>query len=165
MKPKSLLVAAGLLAALAGCTTTKASRAPVKPEAHFTIAHFKLSQVDVRPEVASAAAFDSPLDSSGDPVAGYATVQFIVDQDGMPREVQCVEASNAEFARAAAATVTNSSFRPGQKGGEAVATMAEERFRVGYGAHAINIRVGNDPDLNWLNSSVSGSYTPQGSWR
>ncbi len=165
MEGTPLLMASALLAVLAGCTTTKGSRAPMKADAHFTIAHFKMSQVDVPPEVASAAAFDFPLDLSGDAVAGYATVQFIIDQDGMPREVQCVEASDAEFARAAAATVTNSRFCPGQKGGEAVATMVEERFKVGYGAHAINIRVGNDPDLNWLNSSVSGSYTPQGSWR
>ena len=133
MKPKPLLVASSFLALVAGCTTTpvKVSRAPVKADAHFTIAYFEPSQVDVPAKPTKMVPPPIRI-KDADLAAGafdeYALVQCIVDPAGTPREVQWVEASDAVFARAAATSIAESRFSPAKKGGKAVAMKMETRI-------------------------------------
>ena len=124
----------------AGSAAVKVSRGPVKAAAHFTIAHLETSQVDVPPKLkrvvppqsaSGLLAVDGELitgDSSDD---GYAIVQLIVDTWGIPREVQCVEASNARLARDAEALVAQLRYNPAKKSGGAVAVRIEQRIRFG----------------------------------
>ncbi len=123
MKTESILVAASLLAVVTGCTTTpvKVSRAPIKADAHFTIPYLEASQVDVPAKATRTVAPRLPMPSSDNDLDEYAIMLFIVDAGGIPREVQWIEASNADIARAAAAAVAEWRFAPAQKGGKAVA--------------------------------------------
>lgn len=122
----------------AGSATGKVSRVPVKADARFTIAHLELAQVDVPPKLTRVV---PPQSASGLLVVGgelfagdsvddgYANVQLIVDTWGIPREVQCVEASNARLARDAEALVAQLRYNPAKKSGGAVAVRIEQRIR------------------------------------
>ncbi len=130
MIPRPLLIASGLLAVVVSCTTTpvKVGRVPVKAGARFTTAYLDISQVDVPPRPTRAKA-PLCLENRGD---GYAVVQYIVDASGMPREVQCVEASDAVLGRAAETTIARWRFDAAQKGGRAVASRMEQRFEFRF---------------------------------
>jgi hypothetical protein len=140
MKPKPILIAAGLLAVVAGCTTTpvKVSSVPIKTEARFTIAHLEMSQVDLPPKLTKAVppqsasgllVMDGELFAGDSIDNGYAIVQLIVDTWGIPREVQCVEASNARLARDAEALVAQLRYSPAKRSGGAVAVRFEQQIR------------------------------------
>ncbi len=126
MSPKLPFVTVGLLAVVAGCATTPAevTRVPTKADARFTMAYLDASQVDVppRPTRAMAPPF---VRHRGD---GYAIVQYLVDTAGTPREVQCVEASDAMLGRAAETTIAQWRFDAAEKDGRAVASRMEQRF-------------------------------------
>jgi len=126
VKPSPLLIAASLLAFVAACATTpvEISRVPIRADAHFTIASLSLSEVDVPPRPTRATA-PPYLENRGD---GYAVVQYIVDAGGNPREVQCVEASDAVLGRAAETAIAQWRFDAAEKGGRAVAAKMEQRF-------------------------------------
>ena len=127
MKSSPLLLAAGVLA-FAGCTMTSIDvrRRPVTAVAHFTIPHFEVSQVDVPPEPTNMVPPRLRIRNPGEGPDGYAVVDFIVDADGIPREVQWVEASDAGFARAAAASAAESRYSPAKLDGKAVAAKVAE---------------------------------------
>jgi hypothetical protein len=133
MKRKPLLIASGLLTFVVGCTTTpvKVSRVPVKAAAHFTLAHFEPSQVDVPAKPTKMVPPPIRI-KDADLAAGafdeYAVVQCIIDPAGIPREVQWVDSSDAAFAHAAVTAITNSLFSPAQKGGKTVAMKMETRI-------------------------------------
>jgi Gram-negative bacterial TonB protein C-terminal len=133
MKTKPLHLASGLLTFLAGCATpaVQASRAPIKEDAHFTIAHLDLSQVDVSPKPLKMVPPRIPITPSGNGPDGYAIMEFIVDAGGRPREVQWVEASDAQIAGLATTAIAASRFLPAQKGGKAVATLLKVRWELG----------------------------------
>ncbi len=130
MKPKAPLIASGLLAVVVGCTTTpiKVSRVPVKAGARFTIAYLDISKVDVPPRP-TRAMVPPYLENRGD---GYAVVEYIVDASGMPREVQCVEASDAVLGRSAETTIARWRFDAAEKGGKTVAARMEQRFEFRF---------------------------------
>jgi hypothetical protein len=145
MKAKSLLTAAGLLAFVAGCTTTpvKVSRAPITAVAHFTLPCLDVSQVEAPPKVTR---LDHPVFRLTNPADGageYAIVQFIIDAEGIPREVQWVEASDAGFARAAAASAADSRYSPAKLDGKAVAAKVELRYEVRYAGSTPTFYVGD----------------------
>ncbi len=140
-----MLIAGGLLATLVGCTTTpvRVSRIPLTADAHFTMPCLDVSEVDVPPKVTR---LDHPLFSlrlPEDSIGEYAIVQFIIDIDGIPREVQWVEASDAAFARAAATSAAESRHRPALKGGRAVAVKVELRYELRYAGSTPTFYVGD----------------------
>lgn len=130
MKPEPLLVTSGLLALVSGCAVFEVGRAPIKAEAHFTVAHIEISHVDVPPKPTKIVSPPVRIRSPEDGLDGYAIVQFIVDANGIPREVQWVEASDELFADLAATAITESRYSPARKGGKAVATKMEQRCTV-----------------------------------
>ncbi len=133
-----LLISAGLLALVAGCTTTpvEVSHAPMAADAHFTIPYLELSQVDVPPQpIKTAPARLAILNAERDH-SGYVKVQFIVDAAGIPREVQWVEASDAVFARAAVAATAKWRFSPAKRDGRPVAVKMELPFAYQWSAVA-----------------------------
>ena len=56
----------------------------------------------------------------GEDWQGFATVDFIIDEKGVPRSVQTVYASEPDYGAAAAATVARWSFTPGSVPGRLV---------------------------------------------
>jgi len=66
----------------------------------------------------------------GDGPDGCAIVEFIVDTDGIPREVQWVEASDALFGSLAATAIAESRYSPAQKVGKAVTTKMVQRCAI-----------------------------------
>ncbi len=65
----------------------------------------------------------------------YAVVQYIIDSEGMPREAQWVEASDAAFGQAAVTAVYEGRFIPALKAGQAVAVIAESRIQLDGPSH------------------------------
>ena len=130
LKPQLLLVASGLLAFVAGCTTLQVSRVPVKADAHFTIAHFDASQVDVPPKATTVVPPRVRIRSPEAGLDGFAIVQFIVDAGGIPREVQWVEASDVLFASLAARSLEQWRFIAARKNGQAVPMKMEVRCEL-----------------------------------
>jgi|GEM_PF-1482166 len=61
---------------------------------------------------------------------GRATVEFIVDATGTPRNWKVLDASSPEFGRRALAATTKWKFRPGVAKGKAVATRLTVPFRM-----------------------------------
>lgn len=142
MKPRHLLIVAGLLALVTGCTTSEVARAPkssappaVKTTAKFTIPYVNFADVDVAPLPAvlptKSPVYAQSLQTLAQRgVAGYAIVQDIVDTHGVPREAQCVEASDPVLAHTAVAIVSQMRFHPGMQRSNAVATMTAQRMVV-----------------------------------
>ena len=132
MKTRCLLPVACLVLLVAGCTSTssKVSRAPLKADAHFTLDHFDASQVDVpaKAEKIVATRFLATVPKGANAANSYATVQYIVDATGQPRDVQWVETTDPAFARAAVALVSGTQFTPAMKNGTSVAVKMEMRF-------------------------------------
>ncbi len=130
MKPKPLLIAAGLLTLGSGCTLFQARLVPVKAEAHFTIPHLVASQVDVQPTLVRIIPTPWSQEMLEETRDRFAVVQYIIDPEGNPREAQWVEASDLAFAQAAVASVYQGRFLPARKAGRAVAVIAESRIRL-----------------------------------
>lgn len=124
MKTLRLLPVAGLLLVVAGCAATSSKVTPVKADAQFTLAYLDPTQVDVPAQPVKVPSENGRLPQSRN---GYATVQYIVDAAGWPREVQWVETSDPAFGRAAVALMEQARFKPAMKGGVAVAVKLETR--------------------------------------
>jgi len=130
MKSIPLLLAAGLPALVSGCALFQARLVPVKAEAHFTTPHLAASQVDVLPRMTRIIPTPWSEELREEKRDRYAVVQYIIDAEGMPREAQWVEASDAAFGQAAVASVYQGRFIPARKAGWAVAMLAETRIRL-----------------------------------
>ena len=94
--------------------------APVLPQGAFNI-----SQVEVKPVplVQGPPHFPDDLRTRG--IAGDATVDFVIDKEGLPQHVVAFRASDRRFAEAAVAAVEGWRFKPGLIGGKAVVTRLE----------------------------------------
>ena len=147
----------------AGSAADKVGRVAVKAGARFTIAHLEPTQVDVPakltrvvpPQSASGLLVVGGELFVGDSIDdGYAITQLIVDTSGIPREVQCVEASNASLARNAQALVAQLRYNPAEKSGKVVAMRMEQRIRFSSTRYPSPSATGglpvNPPSRPWL---------------
>lgn len=135
MTAKAALFLASSLAFVAGCSTPPVA-SPMPPagppafttKARFTMAYLEPSQVDDQPVAIHRVGPRYPKSLRRAGIAGYAIVYFVIDTDGIPREVQCVEASNDAFGEAGVAAVQQWRFRPALKNGVPVACEGAQRI-------------------------------------
>ena len=86
---------------------------------------YDLSQLDQipTPRYQAKPVYPPALKQAG--VTGEATVGFIVDSEGITRNVYVVKSTHADFATAAVEAVVKWKFNPGQKGGKVVNTRMQ----------------------------------------
>ncbi len=61
---------------------------------------------------------------------GYAVLEFVVKATGYPAEVQCTEATDRAFAKAAITGIENTFFMPALKRQQGVASKVVRRFEI-----------------------------------
>lgn len=61
---------------------------------------------------------------------GYAVLEFVVKATGYPAEVQCTEATDRAFAKAAITGIENTVFMPALKHQQGVASKVVRRFEI-----------------------------------
>ncbi len=109
-----------------------------KASAPFTGQYFEQLQLDQLPKPASQAIplFPSELRKQG--ITGEATVEFIVDAEGVVQNVGILKATHPAFGDAAAEAVSNWRFEPGRKDKRAVATQLQVpiKFTIAGGEKA-----------------------------
>jgi TonB family protein len=113
-----------LVSGLTGCTSTQDGSSPppqaaVGP-AHFTGNYVDVSEVDKQPRIISRPAPVYPFQLRRAGISGSAQIAFLVDTEGRTTQVQAEAATNAEFALAAVAAVSNWRFTPAMKDGAAI---------------------------------------------
>lgn len=83
---------------------------------------FDIKNLDQQPVAKFQAKPAYPFEMRRAGINGEVTVQFVVDPNGDVRDAFVVKSSQREFEAAAIAAVSKWKFRPGRKGGRAVAT-------------------------------------------
>ena len=107
-------------AVLAEAKPDSATPVPYKSTAHFS----KRYDPDFKPDRPARLFRPAPLiypkqwRAWGQPA--YAVVEFLVADTGVPKEVQCTEATDRAFAKAAIKTIENSYFDPALKNQQGV---------------------------------------------
>lgn len=130
MKSSIVIMSLLLTALITGCETRVISTrsAPVSAVATFTIPYVESSQVSVMPKAVKRAQPIYPKELRKAGVEGYAVTEFIVDAQGVPQQVQCVEASDRAFAVATEQAMSQWRYRPALKDGQAVAVRTLQRM-------------------------------------
>ncbi len=121
---KALVLLGLLVLAVAGCENVSGlyAESPVTNEVHFTGTYLKSDEVDQAPVVLDQTAPVYPPRMLKAEMNGAALVGLIVDEHGNPQQVQVQQATHPLFGDAAVEAVKRWHFKPGQKGGQAVAT-------------------------------------------
>ena len=83
---------------------------------------FDISQLDRKPTLKLQAKPKYPFDLRSAGVSGQATVSFVVDREGIVRELKIVDATHKGFEQAAREAVPRWKFAPGMKDGKPVST-------------------------------------------
>lgn len=83
---------------------------------------FDISQLDRQPQPTVQGPPQYPFEMRRAGISGQVLVDFIVDAQGNVRNAYAVSSTQREFEQAAVIAVSKWHFRPGQKGGHAVAT-------------------------------------------
>ncbi|MFT3830125.1 MAG: energy transducer TonB [Opitutaceae bacterium] len=133
MKPAALLglllaVAFAALAPLAAAKPDAETPTPYKREAHFG----RRWKRDIQPERPATVLRPAPLlypkkwRTWGQPA--YAVVEFLVLDTGRTEEVQCTEATDQAFAKAAEWTIENTLYTPALKNQQGVTSKVVQRF-------------------------------------
>jgi protein TonB len=99
---------------------------PVKATPQFSIPTSE--NVDVLPQVIKYGAPKYPKKWIKYRLEGYAVIEFVIDHQGIPREVQCSEATDIAFADAAIEQVKEWRFTAGTKDGKRVAIRSQQRL-------------------------------------
>jgi len=128
MRRNILLVATCILLTASGCVTSTHSPRAVRAEAKFIGEYFETKQVDVAAKPIKRVQPKYPQEFRNAGIGGYAVVEFIVNSRGMPKDVQCVEASDQEFGNATVAAVAQWRFTPAEKAGQQVASRMQQRM-------------------------------------
>jgi len=118
---RALLAAGLLLLALGGGAGPVALGATDQTGANA----YELSQLDQIPVARYRAKPVYPFELAQAGVTGEATISFIVDSEGIVREVYAIKTTHPEFGTAAVEAVAKWKFKPGQKGGIAVNTRMQ----------------------------------------
>lgn len=133
MKPAALLglLLATAFAAIAPLASAKADAdtpVPYKREAHFG----RRWKRDIQPEHPAKLLMPAPLiypqkwRNWGQPA--YAVVEFLVLATGRTDEIQCTEATDAAFAKAAVWTIEHTVYTPALKNQQGVTSKVTQRF-------------------------------------
>lgn len=93
---------------------------------------YPIADLDIKPRTTSRVApvYPSSFYSTG--VSGEALVVFTIDENGVPWDIEILEATHPEFASSALESTFESQFSPGEIAGEAVATQI--RLRIQFAA-------------------------------
>jgi protein TonB len=106
---------------LAGCATVPSAQ-PIAVKRSYVLtgeyAHVAASDTPPRPIFRKAPQYPAAFRKSG--IRGEAVVYFVVDSNGMPVQVQYLEATDIAFAESAIETVSQWRFEPATKNGVAV---------------------------------------------
>lgn len=86
---------------------------------------FDLSQLDRQPQAVVQGDPIYPFEMRRAGISGQVVVNFIVDAQGNVQDAYAVSSTQREFEQAAVLAVSKWRFRPGQKGGHAVATRMQ----------------------------------------
>ncbi|PTY05123.1 hypothetical protein DB347_16745 [Opitutaceae bacterium EW11] len=125
MKPWILV--ALLAAALTGCESTEGlvADSPVTNQIQLTGTYYPLSEVDQAPVAVKQTppSFPSKMRKAG--IDGKAIVVLIVNEKGLPEQVQVEQATHELFAKAAIDAIRQWQFKPATKGGQPVAVRLE----------------------------------------
>lgn len=129
MKLRILLLTAAI-AALTGCAATAPTpnQVSIRNEVRFTKPAFELTDVDEPPRLELHMPPEYPKQFRSFGVRGVAMMAFIVDEEGMPREVQVGSASDEAFGEAGKEAISTWRFSPARKNGQPVACLIRQRI-------------------------------------
>lgn len=118
---------------LAAGETAAAGPVPVKREVTFTGSHVRGRPGMQMPKLVKSVPPKYPAEFRRARISGEATVEFIINADGVPEEVQYSAASDAAFGEAACAAVRKWRYQPAMDGGKPVSNRAAQR--IDFNAH------------------------------
>lgn len=131
------LLLASLVLVFAACTTAskvdQASLKPIEADAVFTGNWIDATQADELPVATLRTVPRYPWGMRVNEITGGAMVDFIVDVNGRPTQVQCTKATAAAFGEAAVAAVCEWRYRPGTKDGAPVAVRMQQYIDFALG--------------------------------
>ena len=167
--PQSAPVLAGLAALLlAGCTGVGPPRYPLNALAPGDngIRVYELTDEGLtppKPLSTDRKALDGFMDSyhSYEDWEGAATVDFIVDETGVPRQVQLVYASEADYGDVAARTVATWRYAPGTVKGLPVRVHVQAPLFNGYTSSYSDMFMEGGPPMGPPRAPASGTVSPK----
>ena len=121
MKPLMILI---LLAASAAVVVAAPKR--FRQEVTFEGAFLPVAEASVPPVLKKTVRPEYPFDLRRSGQQGGAVVTFLVDEEGRPEQVQCSEATDKAFAKAAVACVKQWRYQPAQRDGQPVRVRLEQ---------------------------------------
>ncbi len=124
--PRCFLVLVALL--LAACETTDGRPVPVKREVTFTGDHVRGLAGMRMPKLIKSGPPKYPVQFRRPPVNGVAIVEFIINTEGVPEQVQYSSATDAAFGEAAVAAVRQFRYQPAMDGDKPVSNRAIQRI-------------------------------------
>lgn len=130
---KLIPICLGLCALSLGAWAAPAANAPVKNEVKFTGTYYLPDQLGTRPVIIKQAQPRFPSDLSRDGIGGQVEIAFIVNEKGMPEEVQVATATNASYGEAAIVAVKQWRFKAGIKDGVPVRTAILQKIEFEFG--------------------------------
>lgn len=125
-----VLIALTLCAPVSTCALT-----PVKNELKLKGSYILVGEAAVRPVIVKATTphYPSSLRLYSE-LVGEVEVVFIINEKGIPEEVQAVSANDIEFAKAALEAVRQWRFKPGMKDGKPARVLVLQKVMFQIGA-------------------------------
>lgn len=135
MKSITVKLCLAIIAMLTGCQNQAdtSQTAPIHAAATFTLPYLESGQVSTKAKPVKRVQPMYPKDLRRNGVQGYAVVEFIVNTEGVPQQVQCVDASALAFAEATVKAVSQWRYKPATKDGQAVAVRTQQRMDFSIG--------------------------------
>lgn len=114
------LISLGFCALLTVTLAASPPASPVSNNVNFTGEFYYSTEVSERPAMKKTPAPRYPSEMLKDSSPGRVEVAFIINEKGLPEEVQIAMATNAAFGEAAAKAVKSWRFKPGKLEGKPV---------------------------------------------
>lgn len=113
-----------VLAFVVGCSTAaNIELTPVKHAPSFTGEYADLTELDSIPTLIESGAVEYPGRLKAQQISGSAIIGFVLNKEGRPTQIQCVDASDEMFGTAAILSVENSRYNTPTKEGKAVSCV------------------------------------------
>jgi periplasmic protein TonB len=111
------------------CAGADARLEPVSQEAKFSAELLDVSSTSVPPKPKAGMKYTYPKEMLKTKISGQAVVDFVVNKEGKPEQIQVTSATNGYFAETAKKAVAAMEFTPAQKEGEPVAVKMQRTVK------------------------------------
>lgn len=108
--------------ALSGCATTEIATKSQNNGSEEKEQVFLLFQVDEKPKILELPKPFYPYELMHERLSGRTKIELIIDKNGTPKSVRCIEASDPRFSESAIEAVRKGRYEPGVIDGKRVAT-------------------------------------------